>query len=117
MKTHNRPKNKSTRILFSFVLVIGMFSCMDDLLEKEPLNAVSEIVVWTDLPLVEAFVNETYASMRTGWPNHSSLSVTSDESYAREREGAHLIQRGNMTPSSLGHVAWSWKHYYDIITK
>lgn len=112
-----KTQNKLIRILFILIFFAGLSSCMNDLLEKEPLNAVSEIVVWTDVPLVEAFVNETYASMRTGWPNHSSLSVTSDESYARERDGAHLIQRGNLTPSNMGHVAWTWEHYYDIITK
>jgi starch-binding outer membrane protein, SusD/RagB family len=105
-------------LLFVNALLIGgLSSCEKDLLEKKPLNAVSELVVWTDAPLVEAFVNQTYASMRTGWPNHSSLSVTSDESYARERDGAHLIQRGNLTPSNMGHLDWTWKHYYDIITK
>lgn len=97
--------------------LLAVLSSCSDFLEKEPLNAVSERVVWKDVPLVEAFVNETYATMRTGWPNHSSLSVTSDESFARERDGAHLIQRGQVTPSDLGHLNWAWGHYYTIITK
>lgn len=102
---------------FAGILLVMSSSSCNDFLEKEPLNAVSDLVVWTDVPLVEAFVNETYATMRTGWPNHSSLSVTSDESFARERDGAHLIQRGQLTPSNLGHLNWTWGHYYTIITK
>ncbi|WP_192579134.1 RagB/SusD family nutrient uptake outer membrane protein [Dyadobacter aurulentus] len=102
--------------LLAGAMLVVLSSC-NDFLEKEPLNAVSELVVWNDVPLVEAFVNETYATMRTGWPNHSSLSVTSDESFARERDGAHLIQRGQITPSNLGHLNWTWAHYYTIITK
>lgn len=100
------------------ILMLGsLSSCLDDLLEKESLSAVSGDVVWTDIALIEAFVNETYASMRTGWPNHSSLSVTSDESYARERTSAHFIQRGELTPSDLGHLNWTWEHYYGIVTR
>lgn len=106
---------KLTRLLAAVML--SVLSSCNDFLEKEPLNAVSDLVVWNDVPLVEAFVNETYATMRTGWPNHSSLSVTSDESFARERDGAHLIQRGQITPSNLGHLNWTWGHYYAIITK
>jgi hypothetical protein len=102
--------------LLTGLLLAGLSGC-SDFLEKEPLNAVSDPVVWTDVPLVEAFVNETYAAMRTGFPDHSSLSVTSDESFARERDGAHLIQRGQMTPSNMGHLGWTWGHYYTIITK
>ncbi len=98
-------------------ILLAVLSSCNDFLEKEPLDAVSDLVVWNDLPLVEAFVNETYATMRNGWPNHSSLSVTSDESFARERDGAHLIQRGQITPSNLGHLNWAWGHYYTIITK
>jgi hypothetical protein len=104
-------------ILFLTIAMPGGLSSCEDFLEKEPLHAISESVVWSDAPLTEAFVNQTYASMRTGWPNHNSLSVTSDESFARERDGAHLIQRGNLTPSNMGHVGWTWGHYYEIITK
>lgn len=55
--------------------------------------------------------------MRDGWGNHMSLSVTSDESFARERTGAHLVQRGDINPSSLGHIGWTWNHYYSIVAR
>lgn len=108
---------KTSILALNILMLGGLSSCLDDLLEKESLSAISEEIVWTDLPLIESFINETYAIMRTGWPDHSSLSVTSDESYARERTSAHFIQRGELTPSDLGHLDWTWEHYYEIITK
>lgn len=105
-------------LAISITLLWSLSSCQKKYLEKQPLNAVSEKTVWNDVPLVEAFVNEVYASLRTGWYHYNYLSVCSDESYAREREGAHLVQRGELTPSNMNdsYLGFTWEHYYNIIT-
>lgn len=110
-------KNLYKRIFgFTGFLLVGLFftSC-EGFLDGQPLDKVSSEDVWNDTGLTEAFVNDIYGRMRNGFPNHMSLSVTSDESFARERTGAHLIQRGDINPSDLGHISWTWEHYYDLI--
>lgn len=93
-----------------------LYSCNDGYLSGSPLDKVSDADIWEDIGLVETFVNNIYGDMRTGHPDHMSLSVTSDESFARERTGAHLVQAGGINPSDLGHIDWTWEHYYEIIS-
>lgn len=110
---------------FSSLKIAGMLlvgttlfhACSNDFLEGKPLDKITEVDVWSDPALAQGFVNEIYAEMRDGWGNHLSLSVSSDESFARERTGAHLIQRGEINPSDLGHLDWTWEHYYEIIAR
>lgn len=97
------------------ISMLFLYSCDDEFLTGSPLDKVSDADVWEDIGLVETFVNEIYGDMRTGHSQHMSVSVTSDESYARERSGAHLVQAGGINPSDLGYMGWTWGHYYDII--
>ncbi len=112
---------KYIRLVYMTVIIIFnlqlLNSCDDDFLEGKPLDKVSDADVWTDVSLAQFFVNDIYGNMRDGWGNHMSLSVCSDESFARERTGAHLVQRGGINPSDLGHIDWTWNHYYGIISQ
>lgn len=115
MKYYQNFKNIAIASIAAFVLLCSV-SCRKNFLERQPLDAISDETVWTDVPLVEAFVNEVYSDLRSGWSSYSGISVSSDESYARERDGAHLIQRGELTPSNMGFVNWPWEDYYSMIT-
>lgn len=118
-----RQKNRITKaivVLFANMLILfGISSCeeLEGLLDKEPLDKISDPVVWSDVYLIDAYVIQTYANMRDGWQDYVCLSVISDDSYARERGGAHLVQRGELTPSNMGFTGWAWEHYYGLIAR
>lgn len=105
-------------ILFLNVLLFaGLFSCNDDFLDKAPLDKISDEAVWTDIALMDAYVNQTYQQKRVPNSNHYYLSTASDESFARERVPAHLVQRGDISPSDLGRFGYAWPEYYRTITR
>lgn len=117
MKIFNNHIRTFKLIGLTIISIILFYGCTNDFLEGKPLDKISDADVWTDVGLAQNFVNDIYGEMRDGWGNHMSLSVTSDESFARERTGAHLVQRGDINPSSLGHIGWTWNHYYSIVAR
>jgi starch-binding outer membrane protein, SusD/RagB family len=104
-------------LFFSILFFAGLSSCNDDFLDKAPLDKISDQAVWDDISLMEAYVIQTYRFMQAPHSNHYHLSTITDESYARERTPAHLIQRGELTPSNLGRLGYVWGNYYRIITR
>ena len=105
------------RIILSAMLFAGLYSCTDDFLERDPLDKISDALVWEDISLMDAYVSETYAQMRSPHSNHYYLSTASDESFARERTPAHLVQRGEINSSSMGRFGYAWPEYYRTITR
>lgn len=96
------------------LLCLGLSSCDDSFLEKQPLDKISETDVWSDEKLVEAFVNSCY-NVRHGFLVDYYLMPLSDEAFRRGRETYHLINRGEITPvnnTALDH----WSNFYGIIT-
>ena len=103
--------------LINFLLFTGiLFSSCDDFLEREPLDSVSDAVVWTDISLVDAYVSTTYSTLRAGWYWNSRLDIMSDDGFGTEKPSAHLVQRGELTPSNLGYLNYPWQEYYTTIT-
>lgn len=115
-----RHKEKGVKILavlfFNFLLLGALPSC-DDFLDKEPLDKIAGDAVWQDIALMDAYVIQTYREIRAPHSNHYHYSTCSDESFARERTPAHLIQRGDISPSDLGRMGYAWPEYYEIITR
>ncbi|HLR24568.1 MAG TPA: RagB/SusD family nutrient uptake outer membrane protein [Fodinibius sp.] len=105
------------KIFFSLVLVSTIFisSCDDNFLGGKPLDQVSDSDIWQDISMTQTFVDNIYGNMRTGHEDNMSFSVSADESYQWEDVGAQIIQRGDVTPSDLGQLDWTWEHYYEII--
>src|SRR5699024_8107364 len=105
------------KIFFSIVLVSTIFisSCDDSFLGGKPLDQVSDSDIWQDISMTQTFVDNIYGNMRTGHEDNMSFSVSADEAYQWEDVGAQIIQRGDVTPSDLGQLDWSWEHYYEII--
>ncbi|HYH56067.1 MAG TPA: RagB/SusD family nutrient uptake outer membrane protein, partial [Anseongella sp.] len=115
MKRYNKYQEKGL-LLLGAMLLGGFYSCDDSFLEKKPLDAVSEADVWVDVPLVEAYVNQTYATLRAGYWANSRWDISSDDGYGTEKGDAHLIQRGEVTPSNLGYLEDPWEEHYATIT-
>lgn len=115
MKRYQKYQVKAL-LLTGAMLLGGLYSCDDGFLEKKPLDAISEADVWQDIPLVEGFVNGTYATLRAGYWGNSRFDISSDDGYGTEKPDAYLIQRGEVTPSNLGYLEDPWEEYYTTIT-
>lgn len=105
--------------LLTFMLV-NVTSCQKDFLSKKPLNAYSEADVWTNLNLVQTFVNSKYRSLPKSYgsarvvPSASALSASSDEGFCQwNYESVWFFNLGTISPDNVGMDAW--KGYYTYI--
>ncbi len=99
------------------ILSVFLLSCQDSFLEKKPLDAISDASVWVDIPLVNAYVSEVYATLRAGWIDNSRLDISSDDGHGIEKGAAQLIQRGELTPSNMGYLRTPWREFYTTIAR
>lgn len=84
-----------------------ILSCSKNLLNKAPLNGVSDAELWSDPGLVGTFVNERYDRIGHGWPESWMSSVT-DETYMTWSRGCEPITQGYVNPSDLGRMNGGW---------
>jgi len=99
-------------------VLLGFCTC-SDLMDKGPLDKISETAIWNDLNLAEAFINNQYKVL----PNVYSgdfcrshrLSFFTDEATDKYMgSGTADYYRGGMSPSNLTSLN-SWKYHYDYI--
>lgn len=119
----NKMKNKIQLLLYTglcLLVLINMSSCKKDFLNKNPLNEYSEKDVWSNLKLVETFVNSKYRALphfynwNTDFPSASGLSAASDEGYSQwDYDDAWEFNSGDVTPDNLSMDVWSM--YYGFI--
>lgn len=107
-------------------LLIGAFcasllsACQSDMLELNPLDSFSDAAVWSDLALVETFVNNQYngiyaesvgGPLRCGW---------CDDAYFMHNYATNEIVQGRLSPDNYG-LGWGdmhgdpWKINYDYL--
>ncbi|MEO9004139.1 MAG: RagB/SusD family nutrient uptake outer membrane protein [Ginsengibacter sp.] len=103
-----------------FLMLINMSSCKKDFLNKNPLNAYSEEDVWSNLRLVETFVNSKYRALPHFFYDQevissgSGLTAAADEGYCQwDYENVWLFNLGQVTPDNLSMDVWSG--YYGFI--
>ncbi|WP_188752445.1 RagB/SusD family nutrient uptake outer membrane protein [Parapedobacter defluvii] len=101
-------------------LLITASSCEQDFLNRKSLNAYSEEDVWSNLNLVQTFVNSKYRSLPHFYsssrvvPSASGLSASSDEGYCQwNYESVWFFNLGQITPDNLSMDAW--QGYYGFI--
>ncbi|SMD17184.1 RagB/SusD family nutrient uptake outer membrane protein [Pedobacter nyackensis] len=102
-----------------FIFFIGLFvltsisSCKKDFLERKPLDTYSELDVWTDINLVQTFVNSKYRALPHfyNWDkavNGPGLSAAADEGYSKfNYEGVFLWNKGEVNPDNLSMDSWT----------
>lgn len=102
--------------------IVGMGSCQKDFLDKKPLNAYSDEDVWSDLNLVQLYVNSLYQALPHFYywslvePYASDLSGASDEGYATfNYADVWLWNLGEVSPDNTSMGGWS--QYYKFIRK
>jgi hypothetical protein len=101
-----------------FCVCMGLSACNKDLLDKQPPMSYSDEVMWSDLRLVEAYVNSRYwilphfidASTKA---STTGLSGASDEGYAHwNYEGEFRFNLGQITPDYTGLDNWTDDYAY-----
>ncbi len=90
---------------YLYILITGFFllfavSCNKDILEKKPLDAISENAVWSDPSLVAAFVNARYNQIGNGWYAESWVSSMSDETFLTWSRDCEPITQGYVDAST-----------------
>ena len=94
---------------------MGMYAC--DVMDKSPLDQISEIYVWNDLNLAEAYVNDQYKTLPNILYNEfhrsSQMCCYTDEAVHKYGYWGLLYKLGNLTPSVLDNLdLWSYNYGY-----
>ncbi|WP_160715449.1 RagB/SusD family nutrient uptake outer membrane protein [Chitinophaga solisilvae] len=101
-----------------FCVWMGFSSCNKDILDKQPPMSYSDEVMWSDLRLVEAYVNARYwilphfidASTKA---STTGLSGASDEGYDHwNYENEFRFNLGQITPDYTGLDNWTDDYAY-----
>ncbi|MBL7737363.1 MAG: RagB/SusD family nutrient uptake outer membrane protein [Chitinophagaceae bacterium] len=108
-------------LLYVFLGIVALngISCKKDFLNRKSLNAYSESDVWTNINLVQTFVNSKYRALPSiergrAIPSAVPLSGASSEGYAQfNYESAKKWNLGEVTPDNLSMDVW--QPYYDFI--
>ncbi|MDR3143112.1 MAG: RagB/SusD family nutrient uptake outer membrane protein [Tannerellaceae bacterium] len=119
MKTH--LKNIKS-IILGMIMIVSFSSC-GDFLDREPLDQYGETAVWSDLPMIEHFVNNIYWYIGHSF-DRPMIGVLTDESLfdPGSDQGHANVMKSLITPSDYGVFdSWSrtqkmrWEHHYKYI--
>lgn len=106
-------------IFYIPIFLLIMSSC-NDILELEPLDAVSDVAVWDDPALLELYVHARYAEVPHGyvqWAGGLRLTALTDESYDIH-QGSRLLNKytqGEVTPINMHLFGGFWVQAYTAI--
>lgn len=84
--------------------LLGLGGCSHDLLDKAPLDRITDEAVWSDPALVQTFVNSKYRDLGFGfnWNGDELLwASASEESLFSHDYGMWAINKSELTPSNL----------------
>lgn len=112
--------------------MLTLFSACEknSVLDKNPQDRYSDIVLWSDIGLVDSYVVDAYRGTNIGFTQHM-LSTVSDEAHSTFDHGVEIYVRGNISKESVGPWAatagepWqitgyffpSWNAYFANIQK
>ncbi len=109
------------KLKYTLLLIIPfiILSC-NDLLDIEPLDAVSDAAVWSDPALLELYVNSRYDEVPHGyvqWAGGLRTTSLTDESYDMH-QGSRLVNKytqGEITPTNMHLFGGFWIQAYAAI--
>lgn len=101
------------------VMLLAITACdVQEALDQEPLDQISEEQVWDDPALIEAYVNDIYLGMGHGL-YEVMLSSAADETHFTHGYGIPDIVEANISPSNRGSFSsrgdfnhWDWPDLY-----
>lgn len=101
------------------IMLLSLWSCSKDLMDKVPLDKFTEASVWKDLNLTEAYVNSQYKVLpKLGWYDWIrayQLGCFTDETVHKYGyHGANDYWKGLMGPSLVTSID-VWTYHYNFI--
>lgn len=96
-----------------------VFSCEDQVLNKNPRDFFSEVDVWSDIELVKKFQNTIYDGLGY-WAIGNYIvpyAVASDEAKIGEDLGIYFFNRGDISSDNMGRFEPVWSMRYNFIRK
>lgn len=115
----NRMALKTLLILFTGSVMI---SCSDDMLDKRPLDAISEAAVFNDPTFLQNYVYNSYNGIRPPWkPGTGGYIGLTDIAVAEETHdkgtGMREYLSGNLTPDNVTDLTNMWNEEFDYIRR
>ncbi len=92
----------SMKIFIAGFCLLLVASCSKNLLDKTPLNAISNDAVWSDPNLVNSFINARYNQISHGWYAESWVSSMCDETWLTWARDCEPINESYSSPSFIG---------------
>lgn len=106
--------------IISLVLMIGLFSCKKNFLDKLPLDAPSDANFFSNQEELDLAINGAYTGLwweSGGVPYLLYLDATTDIAWSRgDYANVQTVQSGQFTPDASIFSA-TWSHMYNSISK
>ncbi|MEP7144010.1 MAG: RagB/SusD family nutrient uptake outer membrane protein [Ferruginibacter sp.] len=119
--------NKKTAFKCFIFLLLGslliFISCKRDLLDKKPLDAISEDAVFADASFLQNYVYNVYNGIRPPWSPgtagyESMTDIAVDQPETHDRAGGiRVYLEGNITPDNITDLTNIWNEEYSYIRK
>lgn len=123
MKKIKLYKHKIALKVFSMAaLLVVSVSCSDDILNKQPLDAISEDNVFNDATFLQNYVYNAYNGIRPPWsPGTGGYIGLTDIAISQETHGKASGFReylaGNLTPDNITDVTDMWNEEFNYIRR
>ncbi len=123
MKNIKIYKKLVLRILLIFAFGITITSCSEDILDKQPLDAISEDNVFNDPVFLQNYVYNVYNGIRPPWSpgtggfiGMTDIAVAAPDTHDRAA-GTRQYLEGNITPDNVTSLTNIWAEEYDYIRR
>jgi SusD family. len=108
-------------IIFTLAVIgiLSLFSC-NNVLNVDPVDSFTDVAVWGDLSLAEAYLNASYSKMKAENQKGSRFASLTDEVYQMHTYGTENVTQGLLScdNSSFGWEddMWNpWSYFYGCI--
>ncbi|MEX2565422.1 MAG: RagB/SusD family nutrient uptake outer membrane protein, partial [Cyclobacteriaceae bacterium] len=101
--------------IYLLILFVNLSSCGDDIFDRQPLDKISDAVVWDDPALVRAFLTDLYSRFPyrafavTQWHNYTDEATDS-------RGNSNSIAQGGASRTNDNLPYWDYVYLRDINT-
>ncbi|CAN5383655.1 RagB/SusD family nutrient uptake outer membrane protein [soil metagenome] len=120
----NRIENSMIRkICLLFFCWVFFISCNEDLLDVQPLDAISEDNVFSDPKFLQNYVYNIYNGIRPHWSpgtggyiGMTDIAVSAPDTHDRAN-GIREYLQGNNTPDNITQLTNIWNEQYDFIRR
>jgi hypothetical protein len=92
---------KITKIIVLSSLVFLLTSCLEEILDKTPLDAYSDAIIWTDPALASLYLNDCYNRVGHGFRNECMEGSITDETFASRGFRIVPYLLGTLTPDNI----------------